>query len=84
MDLTLQAVLMDERRYGYEEGYIEGFKEGFEEGFKQGFKEGREEVAREIVLALYRKGVSSENIALDVNESLDTVTAILKDAGCIS
>jgi len=80
MDMTLQAVLMDERRYGYEEGYEEGRKEGYEEGLA----EGRKKIVRKVVVRRYRRGISPENIALDVDESLNTVTAILKEAGCIS
>ncbi len=70
--MTLQTVLMDERRYALAEGHEKGLVEGFDKA------------VRKIVLRLYRRGTSPEDIALDVDESLDTVTAILKEAGCIS
>ena len=60
------------------EGLKEGREEGLKQGLKEGLKEGRNEAQKAIVLKLYNKGMSSEEIKEMLDLELSYVENLLK------
>ena len=70
-------------RYDMCKAWDDQYKYGQEEGRKEGRAEGRREEKKDTVLRLFDLGISIEKISAGVEESEETVTGWLREAGKI-
>ena len=73
--MVFEAMRMDLLREGRAEGRVEGRAEGRAEGFA--------EAVRKFVVSLYRRGISPEDIASDMEQPVSSVLDMLHEEGCI-
>lgn len=73
--MVFEAMRMDLLREGRAEGRVEGRAEGRAEGFA--------EAVRKFVVSLYRRGLSPEDIASDMEQPVSSVLDMLHEEGCI-
>ncbi len=72
------------REEGLEEGHAKGLKEGMEKGLKKGMKEGMKEgesrKLMQLICRMLQRGNTPEEIAADLEESIDYVEAVCQAA----
>ena len=61
--MTLQEMIDEEKRAGYEEGLAEGERTGIEKGRAEGEKTGAEKEKQSIIKKMRASGMSEEQIA---------------------
>jgi predicted transposase/invertase (TIGR01784 family) len=78
---VLQTALQEREKTGFDKGMKKGKKEGLKEGKKEGKKEGLAEGRAEIVLKMWQKLQSVEDIHALTDIPMTTIAEILKQNG---
>jgi predicted transposase YdaD len=68
-----------DRRDAWEDGREQGREEGREQGREQGREEGREEDRKQIILKMYYKGYTLEQIADITDKQVEEVRTIIEN-----
>ena len=80
--LPEEEIVRRDREEAIEEGYKEGFESGktagIEEGIKQGIEQGIEQNKTEMIINMYNKNISLQNILDISNLSIDEINNIIQ------
>ncbi|HFI0123111.1 TPA: Rpn family recombination-promoting nuclease/putative transposase [Streptococcus suis] len=62
-----------------QERFEEGYEEGVEDGYEKGIEKGAEQKTQEVLISLFRVGMSDENISLVLKMPIEQVRVLRKD-----